>query len=272
VDFFSEIGAQIVAGRDFHSTDADSAARVVIVNESFVHHLLHGRNALGRRVRFVVSDDEENPWGPWYEIVGVLRDVAMTNDAELPHGAGVYRPLASAPEAAIVHAVVHMRGQPEAFTSQLRTIVAATDPGLRMYDIKPLDEVSRSELPFYLLWVKVLVIVSGLALLLSLAAIYSVMSFTVARRTREIGIRIALGASARGIVLGTLKRPLLQAALGVFVGVGFLVALNGGIRSLRLAAVVATFSTIMFGVIMLAAIVPIRRALRIQPTEALRME
>jgi ABC-type antimicrobial peptide transport system permease subunit len=58
----------------------------------------------------------------------------------------------------------------------------------------------------------------------------------------------------------------------VFVGVGFLVALNGGIRSLRLAAVVATFSTIMFGVIMLAAIVPIRRALRIQPTEALRME
>ena len=272
VDFFREIGAHIVAGRDFHSVDVDTSARVIIVNQSFVQHLLGGRNALGRRLRFMVSEDDEAPWGPWYEIVGVIRDVAMTNDPELPHGAGVYRPLASVPEVGSVHAVVHMRGEPEAFTQRLRTVVAETDPALRMYSVKSLDEVSRSELPFYLLLVKILMVVSGLALLLSLAAIYSVMSFTVARRTREIGIRIALGASARGIVLGTLKRPLLQAALGVLVGVGLLVAIGGGVRSLRFAAVVATFSTIMFAVIMLAAIVPIRRALRVQPTEALRMD
>ena len=272
VDFFREIGAHIVSGRDFHPADADSSTRVVIVNESFVQHLLGGRNALGRRLRFMVSEEGENPWGPWYEIVGVIRDVAMTNNPELPHGAGVYRPLASVPQLGSVHAVVHMRGEPDAFTQRLRTVVAETDPALRMYSIKPLDEVARSELPFYLMWVKILAVASGLALLLSLAAIYSVMSFTVARRTREIGIRIALGASARGIVLGTLKRPLLQGTLGVAVGVGLLVAVGGGIRTLRFAGVVATFSTIMFGVIMLAALVPIRRALSIQPTEALRMD
>ena len=272
VDFFREIGARIISGRDFHPADADSSTRVVIVNESFVQHLLGGRNALGRRLRFMVSETAENAWGPWHEIVGVIQDVAMTNNPELPHGAGVYRPLASVPQLGSVHAVVHMRGEPDAFTQRLRTVVAETDPALRMYNIKPLDEVARSELPFYLMWVKILAVASGLALLLSLAAIYSVMSFTVARRTREIGIRIALGASARGIVLGTLKRPLLQGALGVAVGVGLLVAVGGGIRTLRFAGVVATFSTIMFAVIMLAAIVPIRRALRIQPTEALRMD
>ena len=271
VDFFSEVDARLVAGRDFHPADGDTAARVVIVNESFVQHLLGARNALGRRLRFMVSEDPDNPWGPWHEVVGVIGDIGMTNDPELPHGAGIYRPLASVSRTS-VHAVVHTRGEPEGFTQQLRTIVAETDAALRLYDIRPLDEVSGSELPFYMMWVKILVVVSGLALLLSLAAIYSVMSFTVARRTREIGIRIALGASARGIVLGTLKRPLIQATLGVVVGVGFLVVLSNGIRSLRVAAIVAVFSSIMFGVIMLAAVVPIRRALRIQPTEALRMD
>jgi ABC-type antimicrobial peptide transport system permease subunit len=127
---------------------------------------------------------------------------------------------------------------------------------------------------------------TGIALLLSLAGIYAVLSFTVARRTREIGVRVALGASNRAVIMAIFRRPLTQVAVGVAVGtllVGVLVTLLAAppapalagtpavVPALQVVMLIA-YAALMFGICMLACIVPTRRALRVQPTVALRAE
>jgi putative ABC transport system permease protein len=133
------------------------------------------------------------------------------------------------------------------------------------------------------LWIKITVLLTGIAILLSLAGIYAVMSFIVARRTREIGVRVALGASQRGIVLAIFRRPLIQVAIGVGVG-GILIALAaealahsemsnaGNGVSLGLLAQLVAYGALMFAVCLFACVVPTRRALSVEPTEALRAE
>jgi ABC-type antimicrobial peptide transport system permease subunit len=139
------------------------------------------------------------------------------------------------------------------------------------------------------MWLRITLIVTGIALLLSLAGIYAVLSFTVARRTREIGVRVALGASRQRIVSAIFRRPLIQVGVGVIAG-GVLVTLitvvlsappDTGLAGLATAARALTlaqagqivaFAILMMGVCLLACIVPTRRALGIEPTEALRAE
>lgn len=269
IDFFDALGAPILEGRNFHSGDTAEDVHVAIVNPSFVQHVLSGRNAIGRRARFRSRDSSPDDWSPWYEIVGVAEEVALTNDPELPNSAGFYVPMTPG-ESRSAYMAVHVRGEPESLAPRLRPLAAAADPLLQVTEILPLDEVAHAELPLYAFWVQVLILASGMAMLLALAAIYAVMSFTVSRRTREIGIRVALGAERRRIIAATLGRHMGHAALGVVIGVGLLVAASGGIRSLRAAAFVAAFTVIMMAVILLAAIVPVRRALSIQPAEALK--
>jgi len=122
-----------------------------------------------------------------------------------------------------------------------------------------------------------------IALLLSLAGIYAVLSFIVARRTREIGVRVALGASRQRIIVAIFKRPLIQVGVGVAVG-GILIGLAaeglvhtemsnvGNGLSLELVAQLIAYGSLMFGVCLLACVVPTRRALGVEPTEALRAE
>ena len=133
------------------------------------------------------------------------------------------------------------------------------------------------------LWIRATALLTAIALLLSLAGIYAVLSFIVARRTREIGVRVALGASRRRIILAIFRRPLIQVAIGVGVG-GVLIALAaealahsemsnaGNGFSLGLLAQLIAYGTLMFGVCLLACVVPTRRALGVEPTEALRAE
>jgi hypothetical protein len=208
-------------------------------------------------------------WGPWREIVGVTQELALTNDPELPHSAGIYYPL-PADEAVSLYIAVHVKGDPESIAPLLRAHATAADPSLQVSDVKPLDQVAHGDLWLYNFWIRILVLASAMALLLSLAAVYAVMSFSVARRTREIGIRVALGADPRRIVASTLGRHIAHAALGVVVGVGLLVAASGGIGSIRAAAGVATFAAAMLAVVMLAAVVPVRRALNVEPARALK--
>ena len=133
------------------------------------------------------------------------------------------------------------------------------------------------------LWLRITVVLSAVALILSLAGIFAVLSFTVARRTREIGVRVALGASRQRVVVATFRRPLLQVALGIVVGTAiiFTVAtlikyteLPGSERDLTLQgmAMILGYGIVMLGVCMLGCVVPTRRALSIEPTIALRMD
>ncbi len=284
VNFFDVLQAPILAGRNFHSADLAEGANGVIVNESFVTLVMGGRNPIGRRLRYVHFEewDEPRPEGeapaPWYEIVGVVQDLAMHPGGVMeqdPKIAGFYH--AAAPGTVYpAQLAIHVRGDVSAFVPQLRGVVTAADPTLRLYDPMRLDTVIEAELEFLDFWFRLLVGVSVVALTLSLAGIYAVMSFTVARRTREIGIRVALGAKPRRVIAAIFRRPLVQVSLGVLAGMGLIVVLmlgtSGGTISAVQAVAVVSYSVLMFGVCLLACIVPTRRALRVEPTEALRAE
>jgi ABC-type antimicrobial peptide transport system permease subunit len=172
--------------------------------------------------------------------------------------------------------IVHLRGDPMSFAPRLRTLAMAIDPTLRLSEFQRLDQVSDSLIWIVGLWIRVTAALTALALLLSLAGIYAVLSFTVARRTREIGVRVALGASRRRVVTAIFRRPLIQVALGVAMG-GLIIgvvalALSGGAVSPGYVALLLGYVALMFGVCMLACAVPTWRALRVEPTVALRSE
>lgn len=267
-DFFDALGIPILAGRGFQPADVAAGGHVALVNPSFVRHMLDDRSAIGRQVRFRTAEGAAETWSPPYEIVGVVQEIALANDPEL-HNTGVYLPIVPG-RASRIQMVVHVRGDPESFASRIRPLAADVDPSLQLARIAPLDEVAQNDLATYLFGIRALTLATGLAMLLSLAAVYAVMSFAVARRTREIAIRIALGANPRRIVTSILGRHLSHAALGVLLGVGLTVLAAGGIHSMRVALGIASFTTIMMLVVLMAAVGPVRRALRIQPGLALK--
>jgi ABC-type antimicrobial peptide transport system permease subunit len=146
-----------------------------------------------------------------------------------------------------------------------------------------LEDVVNDDLDFYNFWLTLLRAVSAIALLLSLAGIYAVTSYTVSRRTREIGVRVALGANPREIVTSVLRRPLLHVCLGIVIGTILTGGLSGaiGIDAVREHGAVSTlvsvgvvmlYGVVMLGVCLLACVVPTWRALSIQPTDALRTD
>ncbi|MBV9880612.1 MAG: ABC transporter permease [Gemmatirosa sp.] len=273
-DYFDVLGAPVRAGRAFHAGDLAPEAHVVIVNESFVRLVLGGRSPIGRHLRYrydprgPLSGDAEP--GPWHEIVGVVPDLGMSKATD-PKVAGFYHPLAADVDVPL-HVAVHVRGgDAAAFAPRLRAAAAAVDPTLRVDAVARMDTLSDPGLEFVAFWVRLLAVVSAVAMLLSLAGIYAVMSFTVARRTREIGIRVALGASRRRVVAAVFARPLAQVGLGVVAG-GVITAMLWGDATPAALVGALVYAVLMLGVCLLACIVPTRRALHVQPTEALRAD
>ena len=237
------------------------------MNKSFVDRVLNGRNAIGRHVRF------NNPRGLSFEIVGVVEDLGM-NYLGKDGAEGVYFVLPSQ-GAESVYTVVKVRGDPASFAPRLRAVANAVEPTVRLYNLQPMNEMNNGIFKILAIFITVALVVSSVALLLSLAGIYAVMSFSVSRRTREIGIRVALGAKPRSVVFAVFRRPLTQVGLGVTIG-GCLVALFArtafGQLSSRETGFVIAYATLMMTVCLLACVVPTRRALSIQPTQALRAD
>jgi ABC-type antimicrobial peptide transport system permease subunit len=137
----------------------------------------------------------------------------------------------------------------------------------------PLNLAREQDLRFYAFWVRLIVVVSAIAMLLSLAGIYSVMSFTVARRTREIGVRVALGAGPVRVAGAIFRRPLMQIAAGLLLGLMIVMGLGMDIAARELwprqFAMLLGYATLMTAVCLSACVVPTRRALSVEPSEAL---
>ena len=188
-----------------------------------------------------------------------------------PKVGGFYHPLA-ADVVVPLRVAVHVRGgDAAAFAPRLRAVAAAVDPTLRVDAVARMDTLSDAEIDFIMFWVRLLAVVSAVAMLLSLAGIYAVMSFTVARRMREIGIRVALGASRRRIVTAVFARPLAQVGLGIVAGGVLTATLNSSATPGALVGALV-YAVLMAGVCLLACIVPTRRALRVEPTVAMRVD
>jgi predicted permease len=285
--YFDVLKAPIRAGRGFQAADLAPGVKVAIVDQGFVDQALQGRNPIGRRVR--IADGGILPDGPgadslpWYEIVGVVKELGMIGAAETTRGIGLYLP-ATPGSGFAPQMMIHTQGDPMAFVPRVRAVAAKLDPTLRLSDFQRMDHVASDLLWILGMWLRTTLVMTAVALLLSLAGIYAVLSFTVARRTREIGVRVALGASRRLVLTAIFRRPLTQVGLGIAGGAILIVV--GALALARTTqfqdwprglsvgqvALIVAYAAFMLGVCLLACVVPTRRALRVQPIVAMRVE
>ncbi|MGH7664428.1 MAG: ABC transporter permease [Gemmatimonadaceae bacterium] len=270
--FFDVVGAPVIRGRALTTADAEQRTRVVLVNETFADEVLGGRNPIGRRFRF--SSTREPTAESWYDIVGVVPDLSVSDKGTSYGRTRIYQTTLPR-ETEPLRVAIHVRGDPQRFAVRLRELAQATDPALRVIDPKPLPLLVDPDSAGMSYAFELLLALTGVTLMLSLAGVYAVTAFAVARRTREIGVRVALGARPLDVLTIVFKRPFVQMALGIGVGaiLGFGLA-NDDLSEVHLDVlgntVVFVLSTILCCA--LACIVPTRRALRIQPTEALKDE
>jgi predicted permease len=278
VGYFTVFGIPILAGRGFAEGDGREGSSVVIVDRVFAERVLGGGHVVGRRIRLAAGGSENGPRidsGPWLEIVGVVPDVPRQDDFD-PEPK-LYRPVALAQAPTVLALAVRIRSGPAgAFATRLREITAALDPALQLRDVQTASAAWREAQRSMLAVALVVAVATASVLLLSAAGIYAMMSFTVARRRREIGIRQALGADSRHLLSGVFARA--SAQLGAGVAGGLLLAAlagraaGGEALGARGAAVFLAAAGIMTAVGLLAAMGPARRGLKIQPTEALKAE
>ena len=270
--FFDVVGAPVIRGRALTTADAEQGTRVVLVNEAFVDEVLGGRNPIGRRFRF--SSTREPTAESWYDIVGVVPDLSVSDNKGDYRRVRIYQTTLPR-ETGPLRVAIHVRGDPQRFAARLRELAQATDPALRVIDPKPLPRLVNPDSPGMMFFFEIMVSLTSVTLMLSLAGVYAVTAFAVARRTREIGVRVALGAQPLHVLTTVFKRPLVQMALGIGVGaiLGFGLA-NDDLSEVHLDALgnTAVFALSTILCCALACIVPTRRALRIQPTEALKDE
>lgn len=267
--FFEAFKIPIVAGRDFHDGDRAADARTVLVNEAFGRRYMNGASPVGRRVRFA-SSDAAAP-APWFEIVGMVRDIGMT-PTDLGEAPYIFRAASLAATTPLVMGVRTV-GDPAALAPRLRAIAAGLDPALRLDEVRPLDDfVWRVDLP-QMVAAGAIASIVGLGLFLSAAGIFSLMSVSVARRTKEIGLRSALGASRTRLITGVFTRAIVLVGSGIAAGNAVLLLFVAASDEVGLADVGGALlmtSAVMLAVGLLACVEPARRALRIQPTDALK--
>jgi predicted permease len=274
-DLFDVYGARTLAGRSFTATDL-GAANAVVVNRTFVNELLNPSTALGARFRYTASTERPGTTAEaTYEIVGIVSD--FPGFPPEPGSAGaptVYHPARPGDVHPFALSVRFTDRVPDDFPNRLRTIGAEVDPAMQLQRAALLTDLydEMRSLWRYLAWGIGLVTLS--VLLLSAAGIYAMMSFTIAQRTREIAIRMALGAAPHRLLLNTFSRVAFQLGLGVAIGTALSAAIfqNDDLAVNESLAFVSIVAAIMTGIGVFAAVGPARRGLRIEASEALKAE
>ncbi len=267
--YLATIEIPLIDGRDFSRDDRAASPPVCLVSESFARHFWPGQSAIGKRVGY--------PWAsPWITIVGVVRDAkldSLTGTSEQTF----YRPLAQAPRTEMTVAI-RTTANEQALAPSIRQIVAQLDHAVPVSDVQTMSHVVDASAARPRFTMVLLALFASLAVTLGVIGIYGVMSYTVAQRTREMGVRMALGATPGDAMRLVLGEGLALAAAGIGVG---MVAAIGSSRLLRgvLVGVTPTdpltFVTVPIAlalVALLASYLPARRATRVDPTTALRSE
>jgi predicted permease len=270
--FFRTLGIKIIAGRDFDQRDSrpagEAGERSAIVNEAFVKRYLGGRNPLGVRICQGSGPDAK----PNIEVIGVVSDFSYRGLREESEQA-YFSFLENEGSGGTFY--VRVRGTPE---GALRAIVHDADPALPMANFRTVEEqVNRSLNTEHLL-----ATLSGsfgaLALLLSLVGLYGVMSFVVTQRTREIGIRLALGAKRSATMWLVVRDALVMIVSGIAIGLPFVWALGRWVEAQLYDVKPTDPAAITVAVLVLgsaavgAALLPAQRASAVNPTDALRVE
>jgi predicted permease len=270
--FFTTLGIPLVSGRDFADRDDVGAPKVAVVNESFVSFYFKGRNPLGRHIGY---GGPKNPLD--MEIVGVVKDAKLTDLKEKPTRY-VFTPALQDKDPGGITFFIRTTGDAASFGAMAHQVVSRADATLPVFDVKTLHE-QANETHYIDRMISFLSAAFGLlATLLAAIGLYGVMSYTVARRTKEIGIRIALGAPAKNVLWSVMREVLLLSAIGILVAIPIALGLGRYIQSQLYGLQALDPMTITVCVALLASVsslagwIPAYRATRVDPITALRYE
>ena len=271
-DYFRTVRIPIIKGREFSADDVDGAPLVAVISETLARRYFPNEDPLGRRVK--VSAPE--PAARWYTIVGVAGDVPrFMLDREM-------QPMLYLPNQQLsdrnAYFVVRASGAPMAALPAVRAQIAALDDKLPLYEIKSHEQVIADRMAGLRLVASLMVMFGALALALAAVGVYGGMAYAVSQRTREIGVRVALGARPQDVLRLVLGQSLKLAALGLAIGLPVALAL-GRVMAGALFGVVALepltfvgFTLLLTGVALFAGYLPARRATKVDPITALRSE
>jgi putative ABC transport system permease protein len=262
----------LVRGRLFTEHDDENGRSVAILSESLARAAFPSEDPLGRQVQLPTR---KGP-GPWTTIVGIVRDVKM-EALDLDERPALYRPLWQVSSMSLTIAL-RGPGRPGELAARIEQAVRGIDRELPIYAVRSMDEAMASTVSQRRFAMRLLALFAAGALALSALGIYGVVAYSVARRTREIGIRMALGALPRDVLALVLGQSLTLILVGVGVGLAGAFALTGGLSALlygispRDPATFGAITALLVLVALLATWLPARRASRLDPTVALRSE
>jgi putative ABC transport system permease protein len=267
------VGTHLLRGRWFDARDHANSEPVVVIDQTFAREVFPESDPIGREI---MVGNPESPDTRWRTIVGITEPVVL-DELDDPERVAVFVPLAQAPQRFLTVAV-HTRGEPMAFAQGLRETVQEVDPDIPVYWVRTLDDWIRTGNFTAHIVSTLFGIFALLALVLAAAGIYGVLAYSVSQRTREIGVRRAMGAVDGRIVSLVLGQGMLQLAIGL--GAGLLIAVGFARFLAEMLRGVSAFDPFTLTVValtlsivaMFAALVPALRALRVNPMEALRYE
>jgi putative ABC transport system permease protein len=265
--YFSTMRIPILAGRGLSDADTADGRPVVVISRSLADRYWPGESAIGRRFRIAAD-------GPWLEVVGLTGDI-MHDWFMQQRRPTFYRPVAQDPPFTMAF-TVRTFGDPLAVAGELRRAIGAADPDQPILQLATMDQVMADKVGGVTYLARALAVMSGIALVLSVMGVYSLIAYLASRRTREIGVRMALGATRWQVVRLTITHALVITALGLAIGTALAVALGQvmasalfGLVTLRPWPVVTMVAVLGF-VSVVAGYLPARRAAALDPTDALR--
>jgi putative ABC transport system permease protein len=264
---------RLVAGRTFTDRELASDAPVALVNRRLVDDFWPGENPIGRRFRF--ADD---PAAPWFSVIGVvpdIRTVKLDESAGTPPTAWLPHRFVSTRNYGII---ARTRGASASVTAGVREAVHAVDPSLALFDVWSMEEVRWLSYWMYVMWGAMFAVFGAIALFVAAVGVYGVVYYTVEQRTREIGLRVALGATRRQVVGPMLRQTGWLAATGVAVGLAGALLVTPAVGSLLIGvapddpASLAAVSVALGTMAIVATWIPAWRASAVDPVIALRQE
>jgi putative ABC transport system permease protein len=271
--FFSTLGIPLLRGRDFSPQDSAQAPKVIIISDSMARRFWPGQDPVGKRISRGSGEHLR-----WYSIIGVAGDVkhrSLVRDQD--RDPDLYFPLAQEPDTGLVVSV-RAAGDTASVISALRRELLSLDPTLPLYDIATMDQFLDDQMTEERFSTLLLGIFALLAIVLASVGIYGVMSYSVAERTHEFGIRLALGAGQRDVLKLVIGQGMIVVLIGISIGLGAALALTRLIATM-LYSVSATdpmtfaiVSLLLATVALVACYVPARRATKVDPLVALRYE
>jgi putative ABC transport system permease protein len=271
-DYFRTLEIPIASGRAFDARDRETTQPVAIVNRALAARVFGDTNPVGRRLRFGRGDSES----PWRAIVGVAGNVLHSEMAGRPQPE-IYVPMAQAPSPMMMLAVRTV-GDPDGLREAIRVAIAAVDPAQPVYDVKTLRALLDAALIPSAAAMSMMMIFGALALLLATIGIYGVVSYAVSQQTRELGVRLALGAAPVDVLRLVLRRGVSLVLLGTAIGGAAALAAARLLSAILFGVTFADAPSYVAGAGILvlvgavACYVPARRAMRLDPVAILRAE